>query len=116
MGKPATIHLTRTVTRGDTWPGITFTVTKTGFNFAGATARCQLRSDTDAGVLAAPTVSLNTGTVGTLTGALSLSAAATAELPPGAVYGDVEITHGGLGTQTVFTFQLNVDPDVTQPA
>lgn len=116
MGKPTTIHVTRTVKRGDVWAGITFTVTKTGFNFAGSAVRCQLRSDTEAGVLATPAVTLNTATVGTLTGSVSLAAAATAELPVGPVYGDLELTHAGLGPVTCLTFQLDVDPDVTQPA
>lgn len=116
MGLPSTIHVTRTVKRGDSWAGITFTVNKTGFNFAGATVRCQLRTDTEAGVLVAPVPTLNTATVGTLTGSVSLAAAATAELPVGQVYGDLELVHDGLGTVTFLTFLLVVDPDLTQPA
>lgn len=115
MSAPTVQHA-ETVKRGDTWDGLTVTVNLVGFDFAGATARAQLRGDTEDGLLHtfAP-LTLNAGTVGQMqiTG-IGLSAAESAALPTGTAYGDVEFTHPQLGTRTVFTWSLAIAGDITQ--
>lgn len=106
--------LKRRVKRGDSWEGLTVTYTKTGLNFALATVRSQLRSDSEGPLVVPVPVTVTSALVGSLACGLSLSAAATAALPDGIYYGDVELTHPTLGVKTAVTYELTVEGDFTQ--
>lgn len=114
MSVPANPTLTSEVTRGDVWAGLTVTFNKTGFDFTGTTVASHLRSDSEAGLAVAVPVTIVSAAVGSLVCGLSLSAAATAALPEGDLYGDVQITHALLGPLTPFTYRLTVKGDFTR--
>lgn len=104
-----------TITRGDkaVFP---FRFVYTGFDWAGTTILAQVRSSPDGALLATPTQTLDSATLGTLTGALTLSKTQTAALPKRCVLEvESEKAVAGFGPVTVLRIDLTVDRDYARP-
>ena len=108
MSTPVNLTLSRSVRRGDTWPGVLVVWAKAGLDFTGATVACTLKADPSGSVIHTFTLTPNVATVGECRVQPSLTAAASAGLPAALLYGDVILTHPSLGTLTAVTFALTV--------
>jgi hypothetical protein len=93
-----------------------FRLEYSGFDWAGATVTAQVRSSPTGAVLATPAQTLDSGTLGVLTGTLTLSKTQTDALPKRCYLElEAEKEASGFGPVTIFRIELTVEPDIARP-
>ena len=103
------------VFRGDVWPGANLTYNEEGVDFADVTARCDYRRGVDMDLLVSTTPPVTVTGLGQIQVAIALTGEQTALMPPGTVYGDVELYRESppYGPKTRLHFQFDVIGDIT---
>jgi hypothetical protein len=92
-------------------------LTRAGFDWSGVTVTAQVRETPDGAVLATPSISTDTASLGTATVTLTLPGATTAALPKRVVMEmQVEKSSVSFGPYTVLRLTIDIAPDYARPA